>query len=100
MNLGFFGFFSLSCIPAFINQCLQHSHTQHEGDAELPTAHFNIELPEQGVPEEGVAGGTCCGLSQQFTLREEPCYHSEEFWQLAQSQAFHSRNVTRDFSSS
>lgn len=45
-----------------------------------------------------MAGGTCCGLSQQFTVWEGPWYQSEEVWHFAQSQAFHPRNVTRDFS--
>lgn len=46
--LGKYEYFFLS-IPAFIKQGLQHSHTQHEGDAELPRAHFNTQLPGQGA---------------------------------------------------
>lgn len=51
----------LSCVPAFINRGLQHSHTQQEGDAELPIAHFNTQLPGQGALS-GRRGGRGCLL--------------------------------------
>lgn len=57
-------FFFFTCIPAFINQDLQHSHTQHEGDAELPRAHFNTAAWPGCPVGAGSGRGYCCGLSQ------------------------------------
>lgn len=91
--------FFFSCIPALLNQGLQHPCACCKGDAELTTAHFNIQLPDLGaLPwRRGWQVGTCCGLSQQFAVREGPWYQSADSWQIAQSKAFHTRNVTGDF---
>lgn len=84
-------FFS-SCIPAFINQGLQHSHTQHEGDAELPTAHFNMQLPDlsavsgrrgwQGVPAVGCPSSSLCGKGRGTSLRRSGSLHSHKHFTL------------------
>lgn len=79
----------------FLNQGLQHPCACCRDDAELTTARFNIQLPGLGVLpwRRGRQAGTCCGKG----LWEGWRYQSAEVWQLAQSKAFHTRNVTRYF---
>lgn len=88
-----------SCIPAFLNQWLQHPYACCKGDADLTAGHFSVKLPDLGALSwrRGWQVGTCCGLSQQLVIWEGLWYQSAEVWQLAQSKAFHTRNVTRDF---